>query len=247
MTPKTKFSIQEHQYSFPYHYLVDFQKLSLTKNLNWGFEYYFYTKRIIDYVNSSEYHDLLDIGCGDGKLISELSRINTSKNHVGYDMSEAAIFLAKGLNHCNSNCNFFCGDFAADKNTYDIICLVEVLEHIPDEEVLLFIKNIEKKLSPEGKIIISVPSINIVPVKEKHYRHYDINKIVQDFANFNLIKTDYLIKNNSLFKLICNFARVLPDIPALNRGLFKFAEKSILSANKNNCRHIVCILQKHLE
>lgn len=246
MSSKDKFTIQENQYSFPYHYLVDVKKQSLSINLYWGVEYYLYVKKIIEYVSMFEFNNYLDVGCGDGRLISILSDDYPENKFVGYDLSEPAILMAKGINYHKKNCRFECNDFSTDSGMYDLVSLVEVLEHVPDNAMSAFIQNINSRLKGNGKVIISVPSINIFPVKDKHYRHYDVDKINSDFHDFNIVKIEYVVKNNRLFNAICRLSKIWPNIDFMNRTLFYLSEKSIYAANACNCRHLLCVLEKKL-
>ncbi|MBN1253034.1 MAG: class I SAM-dependent methyltransferase [Bacteroidales bacterium] len=243
MSNINKFKIQELQYNFPYHYLVDFENFKSFKNLNWGIEYYAYINKVKELILDIDYKNHLDIGCGDGKLISIISKLNKEKQHFGYDLSEPAILLAKALNFNRKNATFVNGDFAEAEFEFDLITLIEVLEHIPDAEIENFVENIYKKLKPGGKLIVSLPSINVFPVKAKHYRHYSLEMIKNSFSKFKFEKAYFLVKKGFIFKANAIFSTLFP-YSIMNKLQLKFAKKTLFTANQNNCRHIICEFTK---
>jgi len=238
-----KFNIQELQYTFPYHYLVDFDHYKSFKNLNWGIEYYAYMNKVKEIVSGIKYDKLLDIGCGDGRFISLVSPFNKEKAYWGYDLSEPAILLAKGLNYHHKNVKFISGDFAETSNMFDVITLIEVLEHIPDNQTEAFVDKIYEKLKPGGSLIVTLPSINIYPVKPKHYRHYSLEMIKMAFNKFKHTETYFLVKKGFPFKAHAYLSTLFP-YAILNKLQLKIAKKTLFNATEKNCRHIVCVFKK---
>jgi len=99
---------------------------------------------------------ILDLGCGTGEFLSELSKIGFTV--FGTDFDEEAIKIAKkrfGLENvfADSFEDFF-EKLRSEK--FDVITFFEVLEHLDDHEK--FITNIKKILKPKGMIALSVPS-----------------------------------------------------------------------------------------
>ena len=92
---------QEGQYHFPYHYLVDYRKqgTSFFKYWAWSINYLGRIHLVIKTLEDLYFERLLDIGCGDGKLLSILSEYFDSDNvqYKGIDYSEQAIELANAL------------------------------------------------------------------------------------------------------------------------------------------------------
>jgi|MDTC01.2.fsa_nt_gb cyclopropane fatty-acyl-phospholipid synthase-like methyltransferase len=76
---------------------------------------------------------ILDFGCAVGLLIQALTNIGY-KNTFGYDISEWALkkVKEKGLNVVED----------VNKNDYDVTFCLDVLEHMYDEDVNNFLKNI---------------------------------------------------------------------------------------------------------
>jgi len=75
------------------------------------------------------------------------------------------------------------------------ICMLDVLEHIEHDED--FLKLIEKKISPEGKILITVPAYKFLWSKEDveagHFRRYTIKQLKKKFekSGFEILYATY--------------------------------------------------------
>lgn len=151
--------IQEEQYEFPYHHLVNFKRFDNHKTLYGGLNYYGYISKVLEYINEELFVSLLDVGCGDGKMIFELSRKNKNKKLTGIDFSEKAILFAKAFNYGNGS-EFICGDVCYVRGEYDVITMVEVLEHIPDNEIKKVVLSVYNLLPKNGRLVVSVPSTN---------------------------------------------------------------------------------------
>jgi 2-polyprenyl-3-methyl-5-hydroxy-6-metoxy-1,4-benzoquinol methylase len=144
-----KQQIQEEQYHFPYHHLVDYtgKNISLLRQWPWALSYLGRIELACDTLKSLGFQTLLDIGCGDGKLLSVLSDIYKEKEFYGIDYSEQAIVLAKLL--CkNMNVEYTVEDIiSSPKNKqFDVVTLIEVIEHIPPENLHSFLVNVKKYL-----------------------------------------------------------------------------------------------------
>jgi len=101
---------------------------------------------------------LLDVGCGLGYFLKTVSAY-PSWEVFGCEISPQAVNFAKeklGLN------NIFCGsiqDSDFNKNSFDIITLWDVIEHIPEPDS--FLKHIFTLLKKTGMLFIHTPNINI--------------------------------------------------------------------------------------
>ena len=92
--------------------------------------------------------------------------------------------------------------------------MIEVLEHIPDEEVPKFMKIICEKLKSNGVLILTVPS-DVRQVNKKHFRHYDKDLVINTLEDCGLkieniegiYKEDWLVRlllkinSNSLYTI----------------------------------------------
>ena len=169
-----KFRIQDAQYGFPYHYVPTLERGHFRQHylLRWGYEYLGYLNYCLDRLAELEWDSMLDVGCGDGRLVSLASERFDSRKLVGIDASEQAIGLARLLARG--------GEFVADDITrpgvfpqpFDVLTCVEVIEHIPPDALPGFVAGMRRQVKAGGKLLVTVPSTNR-PVTPKHYQHFD--------------------------------------------------------------------------
>ena len=114
----------------------------------------------IDYIlNKIEYNkikelEILDLGCGGGLTCEPLARLGASV--TGVDFVDENIKIAK--NHAIQSqlkIRYFHNDLDSItiKEKFDLILILEVLEHLDNWQLL--IKKIKKNLKPKGKVIFS--------------------------------------------------------------------------------------------
>ncbi|MBU0978565.1 class I SAM-dependent methyltransferase [Patescibacteria group bacterium] len=159
---------------------------------------------------------VLDIGCGVGPISFYLA--NQNHQITGIDIAQQAIKSAnqtkRGLGI--RNVKFMIGDISQMKltNSYDLIILSEVIEHIVDDKLLLH--QISKYLNKNGRFIITTPSTNAPLYKlgllndfdqrVGHLRRYSpssLNKlIVESGFKTKVIKPSEGILRNYLFTLL---------------------------------------------
>lgn len=97
---------------------------------------------------------LLDIGCSLGHFLQVAKRSGFSVQGVELSSESAAYARAHGL-------DVFCGtleDAHYPDNSFDVITLWDVLEHVPDPAELL--NQIHRLLKPDGILAIQSPNIN---------------------------------------------------------------------------------------
>lgn len=161
-------ALQEAQYEFPYHYiptLID-RGAQPSRALRWGFEYLCYQRHIVDAVCALSPAAVLEVGCGDGYFIGSMG--SSVPHRVGADFSEKAIAFARAF---HPDVHFHVGDASAIDQQFDVVAAIEVLEHIPDDQVTNFLSVLFERAKPGGHVLISVPSV-VLPLNKKHFRHY---------------------------------------------------------------------------
>ena len=112
--------------------------------------------------------EVLDVGCSFGVLGFELA--NRGFNVTAIDVNPESIKLGKNIKRISQvhNINFIEKDFLESNfisNHFDIVTMIEVLEHIKDDSKV--IKEIYRILKIGGRVIISVP------YKAKMIEHHD--------------------------------------------------------------------------
>ncbi len=105
--------------------------------------------------------NILDFGCGDGKITAEISHFIPQGHIVGVDSSSSMITFAK---RCFPNIHYAnltfeqTTDTHLDNRKYDVICSFCVFHLVPNPVALL--KNLRMNLKPNGVLLLVVPSGN---------------------------------------------------------------------------------------
>jgi ubiquinone/menaquinone biosynthesis C-methylase UbiE len=163
---------QEDEYSHPYHWCIN-------KKTQSGRLYFGYLDLAISMsqlMKENKSVRILDVGCGDARFLKELKDRDFSNIH-GVDYSERAIGFAKQL---LPDVTFSSADLMKGTNYendyFDVIFMIETLEHIIPEEIPQILKEIQRMLKPGGEFIVTVPS-DALPPGPKHYQHFSADKL----------------------------------------------------------------------
>ncbi len=243
-----RFIAQDSLYEFPYHYLPE--KINDTIIKPFRVKYWLYNYlNLIEYFKNffSRYQNknILDFGCGDGRLIYELKK-NTQNKLYGYEISKKALLFFKAF---NGNIELFenYDELNKKENYFDFIILSEVIEHIPDSEIKLNIELIHRILKSNGVLIVTAPHEN-VPVHKKHYRHYNSNALIGSFSNqkFELIERKFLFKQNIFLTILRKifFNRYFLINSNILYKLYYKINKKFFFGKENNCESILLKLKK---
>lgn len=182
--------VQENEYEFPYHYLAQFDgtKVKDFRRWSWSTRYFAGLRLVIEKLPTGSDWTLADIGCGDGRLLHELSKRNYYKEKLfGHDYYEPALYFARAF---NPDINFSSGnlaDFAKGMEPFDVVTLVEVLEHVELYERADFICAVSDLLRPGGKLLLTVPHAN-KPLSEKHIEHFSAESLEKILSSHFSIK-----------------------------------------------------------
>lgn len=132
--------------------------------------------------------NLLDIGAGTGDFLNQAK--NSGWNCIGIEPNEKAknIAVSKGVNFTSTLEEL-------DNNSFDVITMWHVLEHVPD--LGNQIKTLKRLLKPNGTIFIAVP--NYKSFDAKHYKSfwaaYDVPRHLWHFSKSSIQK---LVANQNL-------------------------------------------------
>jgi 2-polyprenyl-3-methyl-5-hydroxy-6-metoxy-1,4-benzoquinol methylase len=167
---------------------------------------------------------ILDIGCGNGKYLKILEKLGF-QNLYGIDISSEQIKLAKESNLFNVKC-IDAVDFLKNiQEKYDVILLIDVLEHLDLEYSIELINLIYSSLKKEGKLFIQVPNA-LSPFSPLRYSDITHKRA---YSSFSIIQT----LNTSDFKKITLF-ELFPYIHGLKSFvrniLWRFILKPLISA-----------------
>ena len=179
-------SIQEEEYSFPYHYISQFLGGGFTQHFSdsWGINYVSTIEFLLDRISGCSPTSIVDIGCGDGRFTRELACRFGGARLCGVDYSEKAINLARAMNQDKPDIEFMACDItrSRDLQGFDAAVLMEVLEHIPLQSVALFLGSVRRLLKDSGHLYITVPHVN-KSLEEKHYQHFSIHSLEQQLGD----------------------------------------------------------------
>lgn len=162
----------------------------------------FFYKQIANYINNFFINNnnknkiLLEIGCGDGLLLSCFKK----KGWIVFGTERTAAIdniSAKQLNISDKHLSDF------PNNNFDLIILNNSFEHLPDPQSIE--KLFDKKLKKNGLLVINVPSANSIQYKfgKGHWYHLDAPRHLQIFDDkyFYNFSREYgfkIIKNRSI-------------------------------------------------
>ena len=152
---------------------------------------------LINKEQEQEKGKLLDVGCGTGDFL--FAAKNNGWNVTGIEPNKKARSIA---NKKNNNTVFDNTELKKLKeNSFDVITLWHVLEHLPnlENDIQIF----KKLLKPKGTLIIAVPNYKSFDARyykefwaaydvPRHLWHFSQNSIKVLFKNFNLNLTETL-------------------------------------------------------
>ncbi len=246
-TALAKQSIQEFEYYFPYHYISEFRGgFNQTFNWTWGLYHASSVEFLINRIKDFKFNSVIDIGCGDGRFVRELFIEFPGRKILGVDYSEKAISLARAM---NPMVRFEQMDITKTRleETADLITLVEVLEHIPPDQVRDFIKAAANLLHQDGKMILTVPHIN-KSLEEKHFQHFNISMLEK--AVSGIFRIDEVV----YFEKVAIVAKVMNKILTnplfilnqrqLKNLLYRIYKFWLFPANERNASRMYVVLSK---
>lgn len=159
---KKKEDVQRELYDLPYHWI-----LRGYLRVSYGFR----NSVIIDQLKRFNPETILDIGCGDGKFISDLHNSMPEARTIGVDSLERAIRFARIMTDSDNFVRMSGTLLAFKDDIFDTVTCLDVLEHIPAEDSTKLVDEIYRVMSPGGHCIVSVPSTK-VKTHPMHYHHF---------------------------------------------------------------------------
>jgi SAM-dependent methyltransferase len=153
--------------------------------------------------------DILEIGCGTGGNLSMLSDFG---NVCGMEMHEEAAQYAQKVTGQDVRSGSLPGSVPFEKK-FDLVCLLDVLEHIEDDE--LAVSSLKKLLKPGGRVVITVPAYQWMFGKHDillhHFRRYSRGKLAALFSS-NDIEIEKLSYFNTLLFPLAAMASFMDSV-----------------------------------
>jgi SAM-dependent methyltransferase len=246
--------LQEDQYQLPYHYIPSLGQNRFAQHLywDWGFRYLGGLHLVTEELRQLPFQSLIDVGCGDGRFLREVQDSFPGHRLMGVDYSERAIALASAL---NPRLRFAVLDVFRQnlEERFDVATLIEVLEHIPPDQLGDFVKGTQRLLDEQHTLLITVPHVN-KPLVRKHFQHFDETKLrallEKTYADLKFIPFDTSAARAPLLRLIVKLLGGKGKLFLVTdkRLLFAFysfyLRRYLYSRNETDCERIAVICRK---
>ena len=169
------------------------KKLILIESFNW---WYVTRREIVLSLTPKNIKSCFEIGAGGGENLLQLKKRNIAVSGIDIDEESVNTSISKGLNV--KKMDLFKLNFT---KKYDLILMMDVLEHIKNDEAALQI--IKKGLKKEGHLIITVPAFNFLySAHDKlnhHYRRYAKTELEKKLLNAGFVIEKITYWNAGLF------------------------------------------------
>lgn len=233
--------VQDDEYFFPYHYVSQFRPgFTQCYYDSWGINYSATIEFLIEKLREEDFASVVDVGCGDGRLVYELNKVFASKEILGIDYSKRAIALAKAMNPY--------GDYRqldilnqSGGNKYDLAMMVEVFEHIKPDESEKFVEAVSNLLVPNGLLFVTVPHIN-KPVEYKHYRHFSSQSLTKCFESqfevMEIIAFEKGKRRKKIIDFILSNRLFILNNHKLKNFLYEYYKRNLFYSKEENCNRL---------
>lgn len=249
MNDSLQAQLQNRQYRFPYHHIPHFRSAgrpSVVRTLSWGLEYLCYMSEVRAIATGARPESVLDVGCGDGVFLSMLSDAGI-KNLFGIDVIDDAIRHAQAF---VPEAVIDRVDVRAVTETFDLVTSIEVLEHIPDDEVPEFLGALRNRVKVGGHLLICVPT-KVRELNRKHFRHYDAalleHSVAKNAPDLVLRKCKHVFAESILIsvlgKLLINRFWTV-EIPALQSLVWQYVQRALADAAPGKGCHLIGLFER---
>ncbi|KAB8030789.1 bifunctional 2-polyprenyl-6-hydroxyphenol methylase/3-demethylubiquinol 3-O-methyltransferase UbiG [Fluviispira multicolorata] len=176
-----------------------------------------------------EYPSILDVGCGGGLLTNELAKHNFKV--TGMDIHNEVLHIAKKYNE-SKNVDYLCGDAHSlpfPNEHFDIICALDVLEHVDD--YLQVLSECSRCVKKNGLIFFHTFNRNLFTklfvIKGMEYFVKNTPKYLHVY--------NFFIKPNEIIEAFSNLNCKIIEIKGLNPKIFsKSFAKLVFSGEVND-------------
>jgi len=167
-------------------------------------------KKILDrFYNGLESSQVLEVGCGSG---GNLNLLGTYGRLYAMELDDEARMMAASRKICPVRPGRLPDDIPYDE-TFDLICMLDVLEHIDDD--LAALQAVRKRLNQEGILLITVPAYRFLwgphDVINHHKRRYTVKELTKILTKAGLTIRYKSYFNTFLFPVIAA-SRLLNNI-----------------------------------
>lgn len=172
-------------YETPYHWYMLPDDL-----LGGGMDYWQYVKIVARILHPLPKNSILEVGCGDGRVAEYIAEEYPGTSVLGIDISSRAIAFARLMGR---HAQFHHRNVFDINASYDVVLLVEVLEHLPKETLPKFLSKLRSLLNPGGSLVLSVPTILVPMLHPGHVQHFTVDSLAKELsrADFSIVDLQY--------------------------------------------------------
>jgi 2-polyprenyl-3-methyl-5-hydroxy-6-metoxy-1,4-benzoquinol methylase len=228
----------------PDYYKSYFQYLNPTFSIEW-YRYHM----IADFpeiITADKQSKVLDLGCGTGQLLKVLEDLGyTNLSGIEYDKGQFEE-AKKLVPHAELKQGDIFVYLKEMTQKYDMVFMVDVIEHIQKDDIVALLTLIQKVLAPGGKLFIRTPNADF-PLTAPRFRYIDITHTtiftqesmatllrLSGFSSF-AFRPSY-IPRSGIKKIFFEIIRIIGD-SLLRLYLYVYiheaAKRAILSPNFN--------------
>lgn len=154
---------QEKLYYLPYHWMMrSYLRVSME----------FRNMLVLEYLRYKRCHKILDLGCGDGYFTAQLKERLPDALIIGADYYIRALRFARIMTNNIPYVATSATSSAFKENCFDAVFVLDVIEHLCEDDRARAFNQILMMLKPGGMAIITTPSIKL-PTIPMHYDHFD--------------------------------------------------------------------------
>ena len=139
-------------------------------------------RSLVSQINGGKKGRLLDVGSGTGSFVKEMQEFGWQA--IGLEPDADARQVAKEMFNCELK--DIDGLFTLSPNSFDVITLWHVLEHVHDLQIYLL--QLKTLLRQDGRLVIAVPNYTCfdASVYREHWAAYDVPRHLYHFSPLSM-------------------------------------------------------------
>ena len=184
--------------------IAEYEKMYLLEDHNWWYKGR--RELLLDLLDqfkrelNCNYLSILDVGCGTGINLKYLDQYGKAS---GLDFSKDALYFSRSRGNAALVCGS--GDCLPFKNnSFDIVCAMDVLEHIEDDEGA--VRELFRILRIGGYLILTVPAFQLLwsqhDAAAHHKRRYNQSDLLHTLTSCGFFIKMCTYWNSILFPII---------------------------------------------